>query len=57
MNGFQENTGRDRFFGMFVENPPDANPDKEIPNIQDFYGSRWVGPGLTRIFVWKIFQK
>ena len=40
MNGFQENTGRDRFFGMFVENPPDANPDKEIPNIQDFYGSR-----------------
>ena len=23
---------------------------EKVPNIQDYYGSGWVGPGLTRIF-------
>ena len=31
---------------------------KKIPNIRDYYGSGWVGPGLTQIFFWgKIFPK
>ena len=24
--------------------------EKTIPKIRDYYGSGWVGPGLTRIF-------
>ena len=30
---------------------------KTIQKIRDYYGSGWVGPGLTRnIFFWKIFK-
>ena len=31
--------------------------ERKCPNIRDFYGSGWLGPGLTRIFVWKYRPK
>ena len=29
---------------------------RKIPKIRDYYGSGWVGPGLTRIFFGKLSQ-
>ena len=42
------------FHEQFTEHMFRGFAKKKNPIIRDYYGNGWVGPGLTRIFFWKI---
>ena len=40
-----------------LRDPKGLCKENKIPKIRVYYGSGWVGPGPTRIFLWKIIPK